>query len=389
MAPFSSAGKFEGVKDWNTKTMVHSDTQDFQEVFPEDLPGLPPARHVEFHIDLLQGSSFYSKIVLRSGYHQLRVQEEDVPKTAFRTRYNHSSSNAPILSLLEGINNFVVYRDASYKGLGVVLMQKEKVIAYASRQLKIHEKNYMTRDLELGVVVFALKIWRHYLYGIRCTMYTNHTSLQQILNQKKLNMRQFRWLELFSDYDCDINYHPGKAKVILDAQVKAFKEENIKNETLRGTNKEFETRPDGTRCLRDLVMHKSHKSKYSIHPRSDKMYHDLKKLYQWSNMKADIATYVNKCLTIKDALFDALYGRSVGHQSIGLRLQAVHDRQKSYADVRHKPLEIQVGDKVMLKVLPWKHVRWNSRKGLEPTWEREDQIPTQMPSPFLRHLAIG
>ncbi|GJU69671.1 putative reverse transcriptase domain-containing protein [Tanacetum coccineum] len=100
--------------------------------------------------------------------------------------------------------------------LGAVLIRK-KVIAYASRQLKVHEKNYTTHDLELGSVVFALKIWRHYLYGTKCTMFTDHKSLQHILDQKELNMRQRRWLELLSDYDCDIRYHPGKANVVADA----------------------------------------------------------------------------------------------------------------------------------------------------------------------------
>ncbi|GJR10473.1 putative reverse transcriptase domain-containing protein [Tanacetum coccineum] len=124
---------------------------------------------------------------------------------------------APILALPEGSEDFIAYCDASKKGLGAVLMQREKVISYASRQLKIHEKNYTTHDLELGAVVFALKIWRHYLYGTKCTVYTDHKSLQHILDQKELNMRQRRWLELLSDYDCDIRYHPGKANVVADA----------------------------------------------------------------------------------------------------------------------------------------------------------------------------
>ncbi|GJS44085.1 putative reverse transcriptase domain-containing protein, partial [Tanacetum coccineum] len=98
--------------------------------------------------------------------------------------------SAPILDLPEGAENFIVYCDASHKGIGVVLIQNEKVIAYASRQLKIHEKNYMTHDLELGVVLFALKIWRHYLYGTKCIVFTGHKSLQHILDQKELNMRQ-------------------------------------------------------------------------------------------------------------------------------------------------------------------------------------------------------
>nr|GFB06142.1 putative reverse transcriptase domain-containing protein [Tanacetum cinerariifolium] len=125
--------------------------------------------------------------------------------------------SAPILALPEGAKDFVAYCDASHKGLGAVLMSREKVISYASRQLKIHEKNYATHDLELGAVVFTLKIWRHNLYETKCTMFTNHKSLQHIPDQKELNMRQRRWLELLSDYDCEIRYHPGKANVVADA----------------------------------------------------------------------------------------------------------------------------------------------------------------------------
>ncbi|GJZ25302.1 putative reverse transcriptase domain-containing protein [Tanacetum coccineum] len=217
--------------------------------------------------------------------------------------------SAPILALPEGSENFVVYYDASHKQLGAFLMQKEKVTAYASRQLKIYEKNYTTRDLELGAIVFALKMWRNYLYGTKCVVFTDHKSLQHILDQKELNMRQCRWLELLSGYDCEIRYHPMKANVILNAQAKAIKEENVKEENLHGMNKEFETHADGTLYiekqswvphfggLKDLIMNESQKSKYSINPGSDKMYHDLKKLYWWPNMKAEIATYVCKCLT--------------------------------------------------------------------------------------------
>ncbi|GJX73007.1 putative reverse transcriptase domain-containing protein [Tanacetum coccineum] len=374
-----------------------------------------------------QRLSTYSKIDLRSGYHQLRVRDGDIPKTAFKTRYrnyefqvmpfgltnapvvfmdlmNHvykpyldkfvivfiddiliysrlagyyrrfikdfskfakslteltqknkkyswgedqesafqllkqKLCEAPILALPEGNDDFVIYCDASHQGLGAVLMKREKVIAYASRQLKPNEENYTTHDLELGAVVFALKIWRHYLYGTKCTVFTDHKSLQHILDQKELNMRQRRWLELLADYDCEIRYHPGKANVVADAlsrkerikplrvrslvmtihpnlpsqilkaQTEALKEENLKAENLRGMDKAFEIHPDGTRCiknrswlplfgnLRDLIMHESHKSKYSIHPGSDKMYQDLKKLYWWPNMKAIIAEYVAKCL---------------------------------------------------------------------------------------------
>ncbi|GKF31878.1 retrotransposon protein, putative, ty3-gypsy subclass, partial [Tanacetum coccineum] len=128
-----------------------------------------------------------------------------------------TNGDSPILALPEGSEDFVVYCDASHKGLGAVLMQREKVISYASRKLKVHEKNYTTHDLELGSVVFSLMIWRHYLYGTRCTVSIDHKSLQHILDQKELNIRQRRWLELLSDYDCDIRYHPGKENVVADA----------------------------------------------------------------------------------------------------------------------------------------------------------------------------
>ncbi|GKE19898.1 putative reverse transcriptase domain-containing protein [Tanacetum coccineum] len=164
-------------------------------------------------------------------------------------------------------------------------------------------------------------MWRHYLYGIKCFVFTDHKSLQHILDQKELNMRQCRWLELLSDYDCEIRYHPRKANVvmtiglnlskrILNAQAEARKEENYVTEDLCGMIKKLEPHADRTLCLRNrswipcfgdlraLIMHDSHNSKYSIYPGLDKMYQDLKKLYWWPNMKAEIATYVIiDCLT--------------------------------------------------------------------------------------------
>ncbi|KAL0546711.1 hypothetical protein IC582_016623 [Cucumis melo] len=124
---------------------------------------------------------------------------------------------APVLTVPDGSGSFVIYSDASKKGLGCVLMQQGKVVAYASRQLKSHEQNYPTHDLELAVVVFALKIWRHYLYGEKIQIFTDHKSLKYFFTQKELNMRQRRWLELVKDYDCEILYHPGKANVVADA----------------------------------------------------------------------------------------------------------------------------------------------------------------------------
>ncbi|GJY54960.1 putative reverse transcriptase domain-containing protein [Tanacetum coccineum] len=164
----------------------------------------------------IEGFSKIAKPMTKLTQKKVAFEWGDKQEAAFQTLKNKLCS-APILALPQGAENFIVYCDASHKGLGAVLMQNEKVIAYASRQLKIHEKNYTTHDLELGAVVFALNIWRHYLYGTKCTVFTDHKSLQHILDQKELNMRQRHWLELLSDYDCEIRYHPGKANVVADA----------------------------------------------------------------------------------------------------------------------------------------------------------------------------
>ncbi|GJT66132.1 putative reverse transcriptase domain-containing protein [Tanacetum coccineum] len=220
----------------------------------------------EFWIPKVQ---FLGHVIDSEGIHVDPAKIESIkdwtsPKSPTKIRQFLGLAGAPILALPEGSEDFITYCDASKKGLGDVLMQREKVISYASRQLKIHEKNYTTHDLELGAVVFALKIWRHYLYGTKCIVFTDHKSLQHILDQKELNMRQRRWLELLSDYDCDIRYHPGKANVvadalsrkerepplrvralvmtisldlpkqILNAQTEARKPENIKNEDVGG-----------------------------------------------------------------------------------------------------------------------------------------------------------
>ncbi|KAJ9557171.1 hypothetical protein OSB04_011785 [Centaurea solstitialis] len=290
--------------------------REFPEVFPEELPGLPPQRQVGFHIDLVPRAGPTAKSPYRltpSEMQELSNQLQELLDKGF-IRPSSSPWGAPVL-------------------------YNEKVIAYASRQMKVHEKNYITHDLELGAVVFALKIWRHYLYGTKCTIFTDHKSLQHILDQKMLNMRQRRWVELLSDYDCEVKYHPGKANVvadalsrkervkptrtramgvivqislksqILEAQREALKADNLKKETLHKMEKEFEEKTDGVRYFKDriwipkvdqlrkMIMDEAHQSRYSIHPGSDKMYKGIKEHYWWPGMKKDIATYVSKCLT--------------------------------------------------------------------------------------------
>ncbi|GJS17882.1 putative reverse transcriptase domain-containing protein [Tanacetum coccineum] len=244
--------------------------------------------------------------------------------------------NAPVLALPDGSEDFVVYCDASGIGLGCVLMQRGKLIAYASRQLKIHENNYTTHDLELGAVVFALKIWRHYLYRTKSVIYTDHKSLHHIFSQKELNMQQRHWIELFSDFDYEIRYHPGKVNVVADAlsrkervkpkRVRAMNmilQSSIMNKILtaqkeavdksaglqKGLDEMIQLRNDGALYyldriwvplkgdVRTLIMDEAHKSKYSVHPGADKMYYDLRDRYWWPGMKKDIAEYVSRCLT--------------------------------------------------------------------------------------------
>ncbi|KAI3825341.1 hypothetical protein L1987_06823 [Smallanthus sonchifolius] len=466
---------------------------DYRELNKLTIKNRYPLPRIDDLFDQLQGSTCFSKIDLRSGYHQLRVQEDDIPKTAFRTmKFNflvilsmtrefmlilqkieavknwnapkmptevrsflglagyyrrfisnfskivvpltalthkgkayewgpkqeeafqtlkHKLCNAPILTLPEGNDDLVVYCDASNQGLGCVLMQRGKVIAYASRQLKIHEKNYTTHDLELGAVVFMLKIWRHYLYGAKCVVFTDHKSLQHIFNQKELNMRQRRWVKLLNDYDCEIRYHPGKANVVADALSR-----------------------------KDHVM--LHCARIQTDIQTHKMYQDLRQLYWWPGMKKDIALYVAKCLTCSKVkaehqrpsglleqpeipvwkwenlamdFITKLPRTSSGYDSIWViidrltksahflpireyfkcrspicwneigeaqitgpeliqetsdkiiqirdNIRVARSRQKSYADKRRKPLEFQVGDLVLLKVSPWKGVIRFGKKG--------------------------
>ncbi|GJU62259.1 reverse transcriptase domain-containing protein [Tanacetum coccineum] len=347
-----------------------------------------PLPRIDDLFDQLQGSQFFSKINLRSGYHQLRVHEDDIPKTVFRThcghfefttREEHVEHLRLVLELLKKeklyakfskcefglrevqflrhvINGNGIHVDPSkikavknWKAprttskvrsfLGLVgyyrrfienfskiaksltiLTQKCKTFDWGEEQenafqtlndklcnalvlalldgpkdfvLKIHENNYTTHDLELGAVVFALNIWRHYLYGTKSVIYMDHKSLRHIFSQKELNMRQGRWIELFSDYDCEIRYHPGKANVVADA---LSRKERVKPKRVRAMNMTLLSSIKA-RILaaqkeamdRTLIMDEAYKSKYSVHPGADKMYYDLRDRYWWPGMKKDIA----------------------------------------------------------------------------------------------------
>ncbi|GKA13311.1 putative reverse transcriptase domain-containing protein [Tanacetum coccineum] len=165
--------------------------RNFSNVFQDDLSGLPPDGEIEFRINPLET---WEEHEMHLGLVLELLKKEKLYAKSSKCEFWLQECNAPVLALPDGLEDYVVYCDASGLGLGCVLMQRGKVIAYASRQLKIHEKNYTTHDLELGALVFALKIWRHYLYGTKSVIYTDHKSLQHIFNQKELNMHQRRWI---------------------------------------------------------------------------------------------------------------------------------------------------------------------------------------------------
>jgi hypothetical protein len=281
---------------------------------------------------------------------------------AFHALRQHLTT-ASVLAQPDSSKPFNVYCDASGTGLGCVLIQDNRVIAYASRGLRPHEQNYPTHDLELAAVVHALKMWRHYLMGTHYDIFIDHKSLKYIFTQADLNMRQRRWLELIKDYDLEVHYHPGKANVVADALSQKLqcncvmmdsridtlcdelskmkievipsgalshisvelalqdqiimaqlsdKGEQIIKENLRQKSEKykcfcqdgkgilwFESRlvVPKNKDLKKKILDEAHLSKFSMHPGSTKMYHDLKPLYWWTKMKREIAQYVSECDT--------------------------------------------------------------------------------------------
>ncbi|GKD53064.1 putative nucleotidyltransferase, ribonuclease H [Tanacetum coccineum] len=294
--------KIEAVKSWKTTT-TPSEVRSFL-----GLAG--------YYRRFIENFSKIAKPLTSLTQKNQKYEWGEKQEEAFRT-LKDNLCNAPILSLPDRVEDFVVYSDASNQGLGCVLMQREK----------------------LGAVVFALKIWRHYLYGTKSVIYTDHKILQHIFDQKELNMHQRRWLELFSDYECQIKYHPGKENIVADAlsrkervkprrlramavtiqsgvkglilaaQGEAFKDENVIAKGLNGTDQKMENKEDGSLHymdriwvplvgdVRTKIMDEAHKMRYSVHPGADKMYYDLRDMYWWPGMKMEIAIYVSKCLT--------------------------------------------------------------------------------------------
>ncbi|GJQ96502.1 putative reverse transcriptase domain-containing protein [Tanacetum coccineum] len=445
---------------------------DYRELNKLTIKNRYPLPRIDDLFDQLQGSSVYSKIDLRSGYHQLRVREGDIPKTAFRTRYGHYEfqvmpfglTNAPAVFMdlmnrvckpyldkfvIVFIDDILIYsrnkeEHANHLRIILELLRKEKllgavlkcngvkVIAYASQQFKPHEENYTTHDLELGAVIFALKIWRHYLYGTKCTVFTDHKSLQHILRQKELNMRQRRWLELLADYDCEICYHPGKANVVADAlsrkkRIKPLRvraliltvipilhlqilespkmsppKKNVKNENLRGMDKSFEIRPDGTRFKAECQK----PSGLLVQPEIP--------MWKWERITMDFVTKLPKTSTGHDAIWVIVDRLTKSAHFIPIRAtDSMETLTRSWSTAYHpetdgqsertiqtledmlnfveKPVEVMDHEIKQLKrsCITIIKVRWNSKRGPEFTWEREDEIRAKISSLFHSSLQFN
>ncbi|GJU34534.1 putative reverse transcriptase domain-containing protein [Tanacetum coccineum] len=370
--------------------------RDFPEVFSDDLSRLPHVREIGFRIELVPRAMSVAKSPYRLTPSELPYLDKfgivfiDDILIYSKTREEHEEHLGLFLghvingdgihvdpSKIEVVKNLEAPRTEVRSFLGLagyyrrfienfskiakpltILTQKTLPNGPKDFVLKIHEKNYTTHDLELGAVVFALKIWRHYLYGNKSVIYTDHKSLQHIFSQNELNMRQRHWIELFSDYDYEIRYHPGKANVVADA---LSRKERVKPKR---------------RGLDEMIEHRSDGALYYL----DRIWFPLKDRYWWPGIKKDIAVYVSRCLTclkvkVKHQRPSGLLqqpeipewkweGIANGFcYKIKDRLKAARDRQKSYADKRRKPLEFNVGDYVLLKVSPWKGVVRFRKKG--------------------------
>nr|GEW08936.1 putative reverse transcriptase domain-containing protein [Tanacetum cinerariifolium] len=404
---------------------------------------IPPAQQVEFQIDLVPG---VAPVARNKAEHeeQLNLILELLKKEEFYAKFSKCEFWIPKVQFLgHVIDSKVIHVDpakiesikdwtspkspteirqflglASYYRRFIEGFSKTAKSMTKLTQKNIHEKNYTTHDLELGAVVFALKMWRHYLYETRCIVFTDHKSLQHILDQKELNIRQRRWLELLSDYDCDIRYHPGKANVvadalsrkersrplrvralvitiglnlpknILEAQTEALKPENLSVEDALGTRLDIST------AYHPETNGQSERTIQTLEDMLRACVIDFGKSWD-RHLPLVEFSYNNSYQTnIKAAPFEALYGRKcrspvcwaeVGdaqltgpgiiHETtkkiiqIKSRIQATRDRQKSYADLKRKPMDFQVGDRVMLKVSPWKGaVRFGKQGELNPRY---------------------
>ncbi|GJY27335.1 putative reverse transcriptase domain-containing protein [Tanacetum coccineum] len=360
---------------------IHVDPAKIKSIKDWVSPKLPTEIHqflglAGYYRRFIEGFSKIAKPMTKLTQKKVKFEWGDKQEAAFQL-LKRKLCSAPILALPEGSKDFIAYCNASKKGLGAMLMQREKAIAYASRQLKIHEKNYTTHDLELGAGVFAFKIWRHYLYGTKCTVFTDHKSLQHILNQKELNMRQCRWLELLSDYDYEIRYHPGKANVVADALSRKEREENIKNEDVGGMlvenskdpekfrTEKLKPRTDGTPCFNG----RNGQSERTIQTLEDMLRAcaiDFGK--GWVNHLPLVEFSYNNSYhaSIKAAPFAALYDQKC---RLPVCWAEVGEVQLTGPEIVQETTEKIVGDKVMLKVSPWKGVvRFGKRGKLNPRY---------------------